>query len=118
MYEKAPRPVVTYDMCVPGLQGFAVDGAYLTHNTVNYHVPSSDRAVKDALEKMLPSKNLVSLTDMQSARHPVSKEQILGLYALTQPAANKAPVRFGSVEEARRAYREGRIGMNDPIVIG
>ena len=49
---------------------------------MNAHVPASEKAVQQAYEKMLPSKNLTSLTDLKSARHTPSKEQIFGLYAL------------------------------------
>lgn len=117
-YGKTERPDVTYDMCVPSMQAFSVDGAYLTHNTVNMHVPSSDKAVQQAMDKMLPSENLTSLTDLKSPRHTPSKEQIFGLYALTKGVnADKPPVVFNSVSEAKQAYARGEIGPNDPIEI-
>jgi DNA-directed RNA polymerase beta subunit len=84
---------------------------------VNIHVPSSEKAVKQALDKMLPSKNLISLTDLESPRYKLSKEQVLGLFNLTQPAIRKAPKVFRTVQEAKEAYRQGLIGMNDPITV-
>jgi len=84
---------------------------------MNAHVPASDKAVQQAYEKMLPSKNLTSLTDLKSARHTPSKEQIFGLYALTKEMAQK-PVRvFNTVAEAKTAYARGELGPNDPIEI-
>lgn len=85
---------------------------------MNAHVPSSDKAVQQALNKMLPSKNLTSLTDLSSPRHTPSKEQIFGLYALTKGMDNTKQVKvFNSVSEAKQAYARGEIGPNDPIEI-
>ena len=85
---------------------------------MNAHVPSSEKAVQQAYEKMLPSKNLTSLTDLKSPRHTPSKEQIFGLYALTKGMdTSKPPKVFNSVSEAKQAYARGEIGPNDPIEI-
>jgi hypothetical protein len=67
---------------------------------------------------MLPSRNLISLTDLRESMSNPRQEMALGLYALTRPPANKAPVRFRTAEEAKAAYRRGEIKANDPIVIG
>lgn len=96
------------------VSGFNMD---FDGDTVNFHVPVSDKAVKQANEKMMPSQNLISLTDLQSARHPVSKEQILGLFNLTQPENNKPVKVFRTKEDAKMAYARGEIDMNDPIEI-
>lgn len=86
-------------------------------DTVNIHVPASEKAAKQALDKMLPSKNLFSLTDMKSMRYKPEKEQISGLWALTRGRTRK-PVRyFNSKAEAIAAYRSGEIGPNDPVEI-
>ena len=85
---------------------------------MNVHVPSSDRAVEQALEKMLPSRNLTSMTDLRSPRHTPSKEQIIGLYNLTKGLSRKPVKRYPSVDAAKEAYRNGEIGPNDPIEIG
>lgn len=84
---------------------------------VNIHVPSSEKAVSEALRKMLPSKNLISLTDLESPRYTPEHEMVMGLYNLTQPANKKAPKVFRTVQEAKDAYRQGLIEMNDPITI-
>jgi DNA-directed RNA polymerase beta' subunit len=92
------------------------DGVILS-NTVNIHVPASQKAVNQALEKMLPSKNLFSLTDMKSVRYKPEKEQISGLWALTRGRTKKPVKVFSSKEEAIKAYRSGIIGPNDPIEV-
>lgn len=97
-----------------------IDSGYnMDHDgdTVNMHVPASDKASREALEKMLPSKNLISLTDMKSVRYKPEKEQVSGLWALTAGVTKKAPRVFKDKTEAIRAYRDGEIGPNDPIEI-
>ena len=96
------------------VSGFNMD---FDGDQVNLHVPASDKAVKQALEKMVPSANLTSLTDLKSPRHLPSKEQIFGLYDLTKPMNSKPVKVFRSVEEAKKAYKDGEIGPNDPIEI-
>lgn len=86
-------------------------------DTVNIHVPASMKAAKQAMEKMLPSKNLFSLTDMKSVRYKPEKEQISGLWALTRGRTRKPTRYFNSKAEAVAAYRNGEIGPNDPIEI-
>ena len=115
--EKTGKVETGYDLTVPGYETFMSDEGVILSNTVNFHVPVSDKAVKQANEKMMPSENLISLTDLQSARHPISKEQILGLFNLTQPLTKKPVKYFRSKEEAKAAYARGEIGMNDPIEV-
>lgn len=86
-------------------------------DTMNFHVPVSEKAVKNAYERMLPSKNLTSLTDLRSVRHPPSKEFSMGLYMLTRDPSNKPVKVFPSVEAAKQAYARGEIRANDPIEI-
>lgn len=84
---------------------------------MNAHVPASEKAVEQAYAKMLPSKNLTSLTDLRSPRHTPSKEQIFGLYALTKEMSQKPVKVFNTVADAKSAYAKGEIGPNDPIEI-
>jgi DNA-directed RNA polymerase beta' subunit len=86
-------------------------------DTVNLHVPAGEKAAKQALEKMLPSKNLFSLTDLKSVRYKPEKEQVSGLWALTRGKTRKPTRVFNSKQEAIAAYRNGEIGPNDPIDI-
>lgn len=115
--EKTGKVEVGYDLTVPGPDTFMSDDGIILSNTVNIHVPASDKAVKQALEKMLPSKNLFSLTDMQSVRYKPEKEQVSGLWALTRGKTRKPTRYFNSNAEAISAYRSGEIGPNDPVEI-
>ena len=107
-----------YDLTVPDAWTFCMEDGLVVWDSMNYHVPVSDKARDEALAKMLPSKNLFSLTDLKSPRHTPQQEMALGLYLLTRKPTAKPPVRFATVAEAKRAYRDGRIGPNDPVEIG
>lgn len=96
------------------LKGFTAD---FDGDQMNFHVPSGDKAVSEAIEKMLPSKNLISLTDLRSPRHVPSMEMTLGLAKLTAPASRKHPKVFITAQDAIRAYKAGEIGANDPVSI-
>ena len=41
----------------------------------------------------------------------------MGLYWLTQKMKKKAPIVFETMAEAKDAYRDGRIDVNDPILV-
>lgn len=86
-------------------------------DTMNFHVPASDKAVSEAIEKMLPSKNLFSTTDLRSPRYVPMMEMTLGLAKLTAPSTKAKPQVFVTARDAIRAYRRGEIGANDPVSI-
>ena len=115
--EKTGQVEIGYDLTVPGPDTFMSDDGIVLSNTVNIHVPASEKAAKQALEKMLPSKNLISLTDLKSVRYKPEKEQISGLWALTRGKTRKPTRVFATKAEATAAYRNGEIGPNDPIEI-
>ena len=106
-----------FDLEVATTKTFVINDGVVVWDTVNIHVPASEKAAKQALEKMLPSKNLFSLTDMKSMRYRPEKEQIAGLWALTRGATRKPTRVFSSKSEAIAAYRRGEIGPNDPVDI-
>lgn len=115
--EKTGNIEVGYDLTVPGPDTFVSDDGIVLSNTVNIHVPASDKAAKQALEKMLPSKNLFSLTDLKSVRYKPEKEQISGLWALTRGMTRRPVKVYNNKAEAIAAYRRGEIGPNDPVDI-
>ena len=84
---------------------------------MNFHVPVSEKAVREAEAKMLPSRNLFRMSDLRSVQPAPGKEMLLGLYQLTRAPSRKRPVIFNTSEEARAAYKRGEIELNDPIVI-
>ena len=75
-----------------------------------------DKPVEDAVKLMLPEKLLLSERDDRPNFVP-GNEYVQGLYFASKEPKKKAPVRFSSKEEALKAYRQGLIGVDDPIVI-
>ncbi|GHT13227.1 hypothetical protein FACS1894170_08970 [Planctomycetales bacterium] len=86
---------------------------------MNFHVLFSDRAVKEAYKRMLPSKNLLQDTDFKSAEPRLISEQAGGTFlASLEPLKDVPTKHFATLEEAKKAYRRGDISMRDPITIG
>lgn len=86
-------------------------------DAVNYQVPVSDDAVRDAVEKMLPSRNLFSPANFKVHQLP-SMEFAGGLYTATAPPdSTRRPVVFATRQEAIRAYRRGELAPDQPIVV-
>ncbi len=83
---------------------------------INIHVPSTEDAVKDAKEKLMPSKNLFFTGDFETHLEPV-QDYLAGLYLASSPNT-KEPVRtFVNETEARRAFARGEINARTPIRI-
>lgn len=105
-----------WDCTVPGPYTFVLSTGTVVQDTVNIHVPVSDNARKEALEKMLPSRNLTTLSNHKIMNKP-EKEYLQGLYIATRlgkqsPGGTR---KFNSLEEARDAYRRGEIDVDTPI---
>lgn len=107
-----------FDLLVEDANVFAVNNGIIVWDTMNFHVPATDKAAKQALEKMLPSKNLIALSDLESPVHAPTMEMTMGLYMLTKDPNNKPVRKFASAAEAVKAYRAGELGANDPVEIG
>lgn len=103
-----------YDLTVPGYETFmAADGIILS-NTVQVHTPVTMAAVKEAKEKLLPQRMLMSNKDPSSVVPALKHEQVLSLYtAQSRPARNK--IRFNSRQEAIQAIRRNEVSLQDEI---
>lgn len=92
-------------------------GADFDGDTMNFHVPASERAVEQAIEKMLPSKNLISPQLFKTHYHP-TMDYVSGLWAASNKQDDKKPVRrYVTKADAIRAYRRGEIGVGQRVVI-
>lgn len=91
-------------------------GADFDGDNVNIHVPSSDEAVTDAKEKLLPSRNLIASGNFQARMTPI-QDYLAGLYLATQPKSDEDVHVFKDAESARRAYHRGEISLRTPIRI-
>lgn len=110
-----PRMVKGETLRVPPLivKGFAAD---FDGDAMNYHVPVSDGAVKDALEKMLPSKNLLAAKNFRVHQLPQNEYQG-GLYQASADKGEKAERYFDTKADMLRAVRRGEISHDQPVVI-
>ena len=91
-------------------------GADFDGDAMNYHVPTTDESVKDALEKMLPSRNLLAVKNFKVHQLPMNEYQG-GLYTATSEASKRPEKYFKTKMDAVRAYKAGEISANDKVVI-
>lgn len=105
-----------YDLTVPGYETFmAVDGVILS-NTMSVHLPSTDAAIKDVRERMMPDKMLWSVKDRDSVVPKPKHEQQIGLN-LGGSQAIKNRRTFVNEADAMRAIESGQVDLNDDIDI-
>ena len=93
--------------------GFGMD---FDGDAAQYHVPVSEQARQEAVEKMLPSKNLLSQSDFEV--HYVPKnEYALGLYLASSARNRKGARTFRSPEDAVDAFMRGDIDLDTVVDI-
>lgn len=111
------KPETGYDLSVPGYETFmSVDGVILS-NTMQYHVPVSDAAKQEALDKMLPSRNLLSGATFKVHYTP-NQEYIQGLHAASIAKDSGTSKRtFASNQDAIKAYKRGEIDLGTTVEI-
>jgi len=86
-------------------------------DAMNYHVPSTDEAAQEAVEKMLPSRNLLSAADF-GVHYKPSQEYVGGLYeASARQDEQNQPAVFDTPKDAIRAYKQGAINVDRRVVI-
>lgn len=93
--------------------GFAgdYDGDQMT-----YHVPQSEDSVQEAIDKMLPSRNLLAVSNFKVHQLP-GKEYGGGLYAATTRHDDKPARVYATQRDAVRAYLRGEIGVGQSVEI-
>jgi hypothetical protein len=91
-------------------------GADFDGDAMQYHVPVTKEAVRDAYEKMLPSRNLLAAASFKAHQLP-SREYAAGLYAATAGRSGKRPRTFATKADALAAYRRGDISADQPVEI-
>ena len=84
------------------------------------HVPLSEKAVWEARNLMLSSKNLLKPADGEPIISP-SKDMVLGVYYLTMDgtasADEKAERRFSDTDEVELAYQLGQVKVHEYIKV-
>jgi DNA-directed RNA polymerase subunit beta' len=92
-------------------------GADFDGDAMQFHVPSTEAAAKEAVEKMLPSKNLFAAASFKAHFTPVA-ELHSGLYVASNRINKKTPPRvFKTANDAVAAYRRGEIEVDTPVHI-
>ena len=92
-------------------------GADFDGDTMNYSVPASPAAVREAYDKMLPSQNLFSIAKLNAAQYVPQQEYLGGLHTATSERSDKKTVVFDSEAAARAAYYRGEIGADQHVDI-
>lgn len=92
-------------------------GADFDGDTMTLHVPLTDDAVKEAYEKMLPSKNLYSVSDFKPKNYLPNMEFVQGLHHASVADAGNAPVEFRTRKEALAALKAGKVGFDTRVRI-
>ena len=103
-----------YDISVEIAESFATASGLILEDTMLYHVPVSNAAVKDA-EKMLPSNNIYTTRSM--GVHYVPQMEFLQGLNLATTKSDKFPRIFASKADAIKAYKRGEITIDQPIKI-
>ena len=97
------------------VKGFNAD---FDGDAMQFHVPTTDEAVREAYDRMLPSRNLLSPADFKSPVHVPSQEYLGGLYHASSAKRENARARvFAKKADAMAAIRRGEIDAHDPIEI-
>ena len=105
-----------YDLTVPGTETFMSASGIILSNTMSYHVPISDDAVRNAREKMLPSKNLKNAKDFDVHYVP-TQEYLYGLFRATRKKSDRRVKEYATKADAIKAYQRGELDANDEVVI-
>lgn len=97
------------------VKGFNMD---FDGDAVQFHVPTKKEAVDEAYDRMLPSKNLISIGDFKTPWHVPGQEYLGGLYHATTTKSKRTRARhFASVADAKKAYERGEIELGEEVVI-
>jgi DNA-directed RNA polymerase beta subunit len=102
---------IRYNSSVMTDQNADIDG-----DQVNIHVPNSDAAVKDILENLLPSRNIISSSSFD-VHHDPKQDYVAGLYLAGKPDMSRPVKEFATQEDAIKAYKAGKLSARDPVRI-
>jgi len=115
--EKTLQVETGYDLTVPGFETFTSADGIVLSNTMNYHVPVSDEAVREAYEKLLPSKNLFAVKNFKVHQLP-KNEYVGGLFeASSAKPSGKREQAFDSIRSVLAAWKENKLNLNDTVSI-
>lgn len=106
-----------FDLEVPATRVFMVQNGLIVWDTMQFHVPASDSAVRNATEKMMPSQNLIAPATMQVQPTP-SQEYHGGLWLATaRKKKTRSPRVFATKQDVIAAFRRGELNSDDEIIV-
>lgn len=106
-----------FDLAVADTQVFMAHNGLIIYDTMQYHVPTDEDAVAEAVDRMLPSRSLLSPADFKTPVHGPSQEYVAGLYEATAAKSKRRPRTFATKEDARAAWMRGEIDVDDQVII-
>ncbi|MBD3329526.1 DNA-directed RNA polymerase subunit beta', partial [Candidatus Dojkabacteria bacterium] len=80
------------------------------------HVLLTDEAIQEGVDKMMSSRNIVSIANGKILANP-SKDMLLGYFLLTDMHDVEKPKYYGSFNEAVKAYQREKITVDEKIVV-
>ena len=80
------------------------------------HVPLSDKAIAEAVEKMMTKSNILLMADGNPVVN-VEKDMALGIYFLTGFDKREDPKYFGSKDEAIGRYQVESVDLREEIIL-
>ena len=86
-------------------------------DAMQFHVPGTDEAAEEAVNKMMPSRNLFAASNFKVHYKP-EKEYIGGIYEASGAIDKQnAPMHYATTTDAFRAYKQGRINVDRRVVV-
>lgn len=111
------KDIMVYDLVVPSTKNFVTGNGIVVADTMAFHILLSDEAIKEAEEKMLPSKNIF-YTKTFKLTHKPEAEILYGLWeAGTTDPNNSNVLRISSIEELKKKLNEGSINLKDNVIL-
>lgn len=104
-----------FDLAVPGTKLFMINNGLVIYDTVQFHVPVDEKAREEAAERMLPSRNLVSSSDLKSILPGMTQEYQQGLYHLSTAKTGRPERTFRNARDVLDAWRRGEISAGDAV---
>jgi hypothetical protein len=83
-------------------------------DAMNYHVPVSKAAVDEAVNKMMPSRNLLAVSDFDVHYFP-RQEFLHGLHLASTARRKGTAKNFVSKEDIIKAYNRGELSVGDTV---
>ena len=93
-------------------KGFTAD---FDGDQMQYHVPVTDESVKEAYERMLPSRSLLSPADYKTPVHQPQQQFLAGLYHASTAKSKRRAATYINQAAALAAYHRGEQGLTDEV---